>query len=120
MLSNPHPPTRGREKGGTRRQTYKWDIKTALLITLIILRIREIRQNIQNLNWVSGIWVLQALASHWAAPGSPGLGPVIDGNWTQECTDCNLDQDRRQDKEQGPLRKPALNKESETLMIPQL
>jgi len=51
MLSiNPHPPTAGREKGGKGRETYKLDIKTALLITLVILilRMRQIRQNIHN------------------------------------------------------------------------
>jgi len=43
---NPCPPTRGREKGGKGRETYKLYIKTALLITLII--IRGIKQNRQN------------------------------------------------------------------------
>jgi len=48
MLSvNPCPPTREREKG-KRRETYKLDIKTALLIILTTLIIREIRENIQN------------------------------------------------------------------------
>jgi len=32
--------------------------------------------------------------------------------------DQNLDQDHRQDKEQGSLQKPATDKESETLMVP--
>jgi len=53
-----------------------------------------------------------------AAPGSPGLDPAADGNWIQECTDRNLDQDRRQNSEQGPLQKVAMDEESETLMIP--
>jgi len=45
MLSvKPHPPTTGREKGGKGRETYKLDIKTALLKILI----REIRQDLQN------------------------------------------------------------------------
>jgi len=49
MLSiNPCPPTTGREKRGRGRETYKLSIKTALLIILIILIIREIKQNIQN------------------------------------------------------------------------
>jgi len=52
MLSiNPHPPTRGREKGGKGRETDKLNINPALLITLIILIIliiRGIKQNIQN------------------------------------------------------------------------
>jgi len=38
-------PTRGGEKAGKGRETYKLNIKTALLIILIM---REIRQNIQN------------------------------------------------------------------------
>jgi len=46
MLSvNPCPPNRGREKGGKGRETYKLEMKTALLV---ILMIREIKQNIQN------------------------------------------------------------------------
>jgi len=45
---NPGPPTRGREKGGEGREAYKLNIKTALLIILIILTIRQIKQNIQN------------------------------------------------------------------------
>ena len=54
------------------------------------------------------------------APGNPRLALAVDRNWTQECTDRNLDQDRRQNNKQGPLQKPAMDKESETLMIPQL
>jgi len=60
---------------------------------------------------------------HWhptsicqAAPGSPGLDSVVDGNWTLECTNWNLDQDRRH----GPLQKLPMDKESEPLVIPQL
>jgi len=34
--------------------------------------------------------------------------------------DRSLDQDRRQNNEQGPLQKAAMNEESETLVIPQL
>jgi len=34
--------------------------------------------------------------------------------------DQNLDQGCREDKEQGPLQKSAMEEESETLMIPQL
>jgi len=55
-----------------------------------------------------------------AAPGSPGLDSSVDGNWTQEGMDWNLDQDCGQNKEQGPLQNLAMDKESETLMIPQL
>jgi len=70
---------------------------------------------------------LELDARHWrptsscqAAPGSPRLAFAVDGNWTQECMDRNLDQDGRQDKEQGPLQKAAMDKESEILVIPQL
>jgi len=52
------------------------------------------------------------------APRSPGLDPAADRDWTQECTDRNLDQDRRQDSEEGPLQQPAMDEESETLVIP--
>jgi len=55
-----------------------------------------------------------------AAPGSPGLDSAADRNWTQECTDLNPDQDHRQESEQGPLQKAAMDKESETVVIPQL
>jgi len=58
---------------------------------------------------VPWVLVLQAL-------GSPKLASAVDGNWTQECTD----QDRRQDNEQGPLQKPAVDEGNKTLMIPQL
>jgi len=92
-------PITGREKGGKGRETYKLNIKTSLLIILIILIIREIKQ---------------------AAPGSPGLASAAGRNWTQECTDRNLDQDRRQNNEQGPLQRFAMDEESETLVIPQL
>jgi len=55
-----------------------------------------------------------------AAPGSPGLDFAADRDWTQGCTDWNLDQDRRQDKKQDPLQKAAMDEESKTLVIPQL
>jgi len=41
-------------------------------------------------------------------------------NWTRERMDQNLDQDRRQDNEQGPLQKLAMDEESELLVIPHL
>jgi len=60
-------------------------------------------------------------ANSWqAAPGSPGVDSAVDRSWTQECTDRNLDQDHRQDKEQVPFQKAAMDEESETLVIPQL
>jgi len=37
--------------------------------------------------------------------------PAVDGSWTQECTDWNLGQDRRQNNEQRPLQKAAMDKE---------
>jgi len=66
-------------------------------------------------------------AGHWrptsscqAALGSPRLDLTMGRNWTQECTDQNLDRDRRQDREQGLLQKAAMDEESKTLVIPQL
>jgi len=53
-----------------------------------------------------------------AAPGSPSLASAVGRNWTQECTDRNLDQDLRRAKKQGLLQKPAMDEE--TLVIPQL
>ena len=103
----PRPPTRGRNKGGKGRETYKWNIKTALLITGIILKIKGIKQNRQNQYWVLWNWVPRGLV-----PGRhqevPDWTLQLDGNWTRECTDGNLDQDRRQDKEQGPPQKLAI------------
>jgi len=55
-----------------------------------------------------------------AAPGSPGLASTADRNWTQGCTDQNLDQECRQNNKQGPLQKAAMDEESKTLVIPQL
>jgi len=46
-----------------------------------------------------------------AAPGSPSLASAVDRNWTQECTDGNLNKDRRQDNKQGPLQKLAMDEE---------
>jgi len=66
-------------------------------------------------------------ARHWRptsscrpAPGSPGLASAAGRNWTQECTDLSLDQDHRQDNEQGSLQQLVVDEESETLVIPQL
>jgi len=47
-LLTPAPPHCGRERGGNGRENYKLNIRTALLITLIILIIGKINQNIQN------------------------------------------------------------------------
>jgi len=33
------------------------------------------------------------LAAARKVPESPRLNPAVDGNWTQECIDQNLDQD---------------------------
>jgi len=53
-------------------------------------------------------------------PGSPGLDSEVDGNWNQEGTVWNLDQDHKQDNKQGHLQKPTVDEESKTLVIPQL
>jgi len=42
------------------------------------------------------------------------------GTGLRDATDRNLDQDHRQNEDQGPLQKPATDKGSETLVIPQL
>jgi len=97
--------TRGREKGGKGRETYKLEIKTVLLI------IGEIIQNLEDGYRVSRSWL---------APGSHGPDFPADGNWIQQCMDRYLDRDRRQDREQGPLQQPAVDEESKTLVIPQL
>jgi len=55
-----------------------------------------------------------------AAPGSPRTESAVNRNWTQECADRNLDQDCRQKNEQDPLQKMGMDKESKTLVIPQL
>ena len=80
-------------------------------------------QNTQNRYWVSqsqvpGCW--RPASSCQAAPGSPGLASAAGRNWTQECRDHSLDQDSRQNNEQGPLQKSAMDKQSKILMIPQL
>jgi len=121
MLSdNPRPPSRGREKRGKRRETYK-------------LNIKSFTDNINNTNNINNkrnntiLSFPELVAGHWhcasscqAAPGNPGLDLAVNRNWTQECTDHNLDQDRRQDSEHGPLQKQAMDEETKTLMIPQL
>jgi len=99
MLSiDPCPPTRERGKGGKGRETFKLDIKPALLIM----------QNIQTQYGVSGSGQWCPTSSCQAAPGSPGLDSAVDGN----CTHRSLDQ--------GPLQKASMNEESETLVMPQL
>jgi len=67
---------------------------------------------------VLGPW--RPASSPQAAPGSSGLSLAVDRDWTWECTDQNLDQDHRQNDEQGPLQKVAMDKESKTLVISQL
>ena len=94
MLStNPCPPAKCREKGGKRREIYKFNCKTTLLITpviLIILIIRERKQNIENWYRASWSWVPGHWCARWA-PGSPRLDSTVVGNWTQESMDPNLD-----------------------------
>jgi len=80
-------------------------------------------QDTQNQYWVSGFVCCGGCChtSGWrAAPGSPRLASAVDGNWTQGCTDRNLDQDRRQDQVQGSLQKPVTDEKNESLVIPQL
>jgi len=65
--------------------------------------------------------VLQARSSRQQLPGrTRNDGLPIDRNWTLECTEQSLNQNGKQDNEQGPLQKPAMNEESEPLMFPQL
>jgi len=45
---------------------------------------------------------------------------AVNGNWSRECMDWNLDQDHRQGNKQGPLQKPAMDEDCETLGISQL
>jgi len=66
----------------------------------------------------AGCW--HPASSCQAAPGSPGLASAVDRIWTQECMDWNLDQERRQNNEQGPLQKLGMDEESESLVILQL
>jgi len=73
-----------------------------------------------NAKYTKPIRSFPELGAGVLAPGSPGLALAVGRNWTQECTDQDLDQDGRQDNEQGPLRQPAMDEESETLVIPQL
>lgn len=49
-------------------------------------------------------------------PGNPGQDPSVHGNWIQEYKDWS----NAPYHGQGPVQKPAMNKESKTLMIPQL
>ena len=75
--------TVGGEGGEQGREAYKLDIKTALLITLIMLVIREMKRNTQGRNGSPRGWVPRAPASSCrAAPGSPGLAPATDRDWT--------------------------------------
>jgi len=123
MLSiNPCFPIRGREKGGKGRETYKLNIK---IFTNNTNNIKNYRNNAQYTKLTlsfpelgAGCW--RPTSSCQAAPGSPGLASAAGRNWTQECTDLSLDQDRRQNNEQGPFQKAAMDEESETLVIPQL
>jgi len=67
---------------------------------------------------VLGLWC--PARSCQAAPGSPGPESAVNRNWTQECTDQNLNEDLRQNNKQGSLQKPGMDNESETLVILQL
>jgi len=79
------------------------------------------KRNTQGRNGAPRGWVPRASTSSCrAAPGSPGLAPATDRDWTQGCTDRDRDQDRRQDKEQGPLQKAAMDEDSEPVINPYL
>jgi len=58
--------------------------------------------------------------SCWA--GTRKSQTVLSSRWELDSVmhGWNLDQDLRQDNEQGPLQKPAMDEESETLVILQL
>jgi len=114
LAANRRPPNRGR--GGKGGEAYTPNVKTALLLI-----IREIVQNAKHTTptRVSRRWA-PGPGSCGKAPGNPGPDTLVGGNGTRERTDRDLDQDRRQDSEQGPLQKPAMDEESETLVIPQL
>jgi len=122
MLSiNPHFPTRGREKE-EKGETYRLNIKS---FTNNTNNTNNKRNNLKYTKLTLSLLELGArcwrpASSCGAAPDSLALASTADGNWTQGCTDRDLNQDRRQDKEQGPLQQLAMDKENKTLMIPQL
>jgi len=102
-------------KGEKGSETYKLNIKPSSINNT------NITNNIKRSN------AKYTKPMHWrptsscqAAPGSPGLASAADRNWTQECMDRDLVQDSRQDNKQGPLQKPTMDEEGETLVIPQL
>jgi len=112
MLSvNPRPPTRGRGKGTDLRIEYKNSFTN---------NTNNITNKTNNAKHTKPILSFPELGAMGTGipPESPGLAAAVDGNRTQECMVWNLGQDIRQDKEQGPLQHPVMDKESETLMIP--
>jgi len=107
----------GKEKGGKGRETHKFNIKNTKNTNNV--NNKRKKQNIQNPIYFpgAGCWGAGTLpADARQVPGGPGLASAVDRNWTEECTDWNLDQDLRQDKEQGPLQKLVVDKESKILM----
>jgi len=88
------------------------------LDTKLILSFVELHAGVCG-GWGGMWWGWRPTSSCQTAPGSLELDLAVDGNWTQECTDWNLDQDSRQDKEQGPLQKLTMDEENKTLVIPQ-
>ena len=122
LIPDPH---QGKDKGGKVRETYKLNIKSFTNSTKKTNNVSNKRNNIKYTKPILNFLELGAerwypISSYQAAPGSPKLDSTVGRNWTQECTDQNLDRDRRQDREQGLLQKAAMDEESKTLVIPQL
>jgi len=119
MLSvNPHAPTKGREKGGEGRETYRLNIKSFTNNTNYTKNVNNKTNKAKctksTLSFLElGVRRWRPASSCRAAPGSPRMVSAVDGNWTQECTDQNVHQDGRQDKEQSPLQQLAMDKERE-------
>jgi len=102
MLSiNTHPPTRGRKKGGKGRKPYKLNSKSFTNNSNNNNNFNNKRNNAKYTKPIlsypglgAGRW--HPTSSCWAAPGIPRLASAVGRNWTQECTDQDLDQDGRQ------------------------
>ena len=97
MLSiNLYPPTRSREKE-EKGDTYKLNIKSFTNNINNTGNINNINNKRNNAKCTKQTW---SFPWKLAPGGSPRLDLAADGNWTQGCTDRNLDQDCRQNKKQ--------------------